>query len=294
MKQFRYNTHQQWFKGNTHIHSDLSDGNLNFSQLGQIYAEQGYDFLFRTDHWVASDVDFDPISYPLMWMDGIELDGQDETGSTYHIVCLGKFQGISRGLALIEAVNKARSQGGVIILAHPLWMGNSIADALRHPFDGVEVYNNVCQWMNSKGSGVAHWEAMLDQNSGTLGLAVDDAHITAEEPAWNGGWIMINAPVLTCEAVSQAIRTGNFYSSTGPEFQTIEYHNQRVYVKTSPVRAIHLVGPGRHGMKIMSPATESVTEAEFVVPEAWSRAYLHLEDFDHRQAWSNPLFIPGD
>jgi hypothetical protein len=52
---FRYDTSNQWFKGNTHIHSTVSDGGKSFGELAEMYASVGYDFLFRTDHWVASD-----------------------------------------------------------------------------------------------------------------------------------------------------------------------------------------------------------------------------------------------
>ncbi len=70
---FRYDTSNQWFKGNTHIHSRASDGGKSFGELAEMYASVGYDFLFRTDHWVASDTAQDTDAYPLLWLDGAEL-----------------------------------------------------------------------------------------------------------------------------------------------------------------------------------------------------------------------------
>ena len=60
MPAFRYDTSGAWFKGNAHIHSTASDGGKTFPELAQMYAGEGYDFLARTDHWVASDVEAAP------------------------------------------------------------------------------------------------------------------------------------------------------------------------------------------------------------------------------------------
>jgi len=70
---FRYDTSGAWYKGNAHIHSTASDGGKTFPELAQMYAGEGYDFLVRTDHWVASDAEADAEEYPLVWLDGSVL-----------------------------------------------------------------------------------------------------------------------------------------------------------------------------------------------------------------------------
>jgi len=209
----RYDTSGNWYKGNVHIHSTQSDGGKTFAELATMYAGEGYDFLFRTDHWVASDVAADPDDYPLLWLDGVELDGRDHGGSAYHVVCLGKVAGIDRERGFVAALEAARAQGALLLLAHPTWMVNSQDDVVRYGFDGVEVYNHVCQWLNGKGAARVYWQMMLDRFPDVLGFAVDDAHIRPEHPGWNGGWIAINAPELTRDSVLAAIRGGNYYSS---------------------------------------------------------------------------------
>ena len=59
-------------------------------------------------------------------------------------------------------------------------------DPLRHGFDGVEIYNHVCRWLNGKGHGLCYWDAMLQHQPNLLGFAVDDAHLRPEHPGWNG------------------------------------------------------------------------------------------------------------
>jgi hypothetical protein len=255
-----------------------------------MYADAGYDFLCRTDHWVVSDVAADAEDYPLLWLDGVELNGEDPTGSHYHVVCLGTFSGVTRDLGFMAALEQTRAQGGLLILAHPHWMGNSLQDALRWDFHGVETYNHVCRWLNGKGEGMVHWNAMLQRSPGTLGLAVDDAHLRPEHPGWNGGWVMVNATERSRAAILAAMRAGNFYSTCGPEFTAIECDSDTVSIRTSPVQFARLVGPAHWGARLGSFEGRTMQEATFAIPPDWSYAYVEIEDTCGRRARTNALF----
>jgi len=293
MSVFRYRLDGAWYKGNTHLHTTLSDGGTTPEDAARMYAEAGYDFLVRTDHRLASDVDAEGAEWPLLWLNGIELDGSDGH-SSFHVVCIGGFQQITHEMGLVAAMQAARDQGGLLILAHPYWSGNSIDDALRHDFDGVEVYNHVCRWLNGKGAGGVFWDAMLGRCPSTVGLAVDDAHISAAHPGWDGGWIMVNAAACTREAITDAIRTGNFYSSCGPEFHSIEVAEGAVAIRTSPVQFVRLVGPASRGARMGSFEGKLVTEAQLEFAGDWPHMRIEIEDERGRRAWTNPLFVPGE
>jgi len=291
MRTLRYDTSGHWFKGNTHIHSTASDGGKTFSELARMYAKEKYDFLYRTDHWVASDVDADRASYPLTWFDGTELHGCDATGAMFHVVCLGRFVGLVQGMPFLEGLDLARNQGGLLILAHPHWCGNSLEDARRLGFHGVEIYNHVCHWLNGKSNGLRYWEAMLARNPGTLAFAVDDAHISRQHPGWNGGWVMVNAATCTAEAVTTAISAGNFYSSCGPEFHRISWAGGYVCLETSPVQFLRVVGPAWLSQPHGSFKREFRREWRVRVPSDWPFAYIEIEDDRGRRAWTNTLFL---
>jgi hypothetical protein len=291
MLRSRYDMSGHWFKGNTHIHSTASDGSLSFAELGALYASGGYDFLFRTDHWVTSAVAADTERAPLLWLDGVELDGCDDTGANFHVVCLGSHTPLTREMGFLAALESARAQGCLCILAHPHWCGNSLADALRWEFDGVEVYNHVCRWLNGKSNGTVHWEAMLLARPGTLAFAVDDAHLRPEHFGWNGGWVVVNAPACTREALLPALRAGNFYASCGPAFHDITLNGAQVTVRTSPVKYIRLVGDRWCGIPQGATGDSLLTEATITLPDAWPYAYLELEDAAGNRAWSNTLRV---
>jgi len=291
MRQFRYPPVTRWLKGNTHIHSTASDGGKTFAELAEMYAGAGYDFLFRTDHWVLSDTARDTATYPLLWLDGVELHGTDQTGAMYHVAVLGRVTGLRQEEGLLPALAAARAQGALLILAHPHWCANTLDDARRHHFDGVEVYNHVCRWLNGKGDGGVYWTNLLERNNSVLGLAVDDAHIRAEHPGWNGGWVMVATAERTPAAILSALRAGHFYSSCGPVIHNIAYDGRRVTIETSPVQFARLVGPNSHGQRVGSFDGRRLTTAAFDVPDEWRYAYLEVEDDMGRRAWTNHLFV---
>lgn len=290
-ERFRYNTTGTWYKGNTHLHTQASDGGKTHEELAALYASAGYDFIAYTDHWVSSDVSAIPSPLPLLLIDGIELDGYDHTGSYYHVVCLGKTMDIKREAGFEQALTSARIQGALLILAHPHWCGNTFDEANRWQFDGVEVYNHVCHWLNGKSSGAVHWNAMLKVNPETLAFAVDDAHLRPEHPTWNGGWIMVNSPELKQESLLDALRKGRFYASCGPSIETMDFDGESLHIKSSPVRYVRLVGPGSKGQRIGAPDDALLTSTSLVVPQDWDYVYLEIEDAAGRLAWTNTLFV---
>jgi len=287
---FRYAGQTRWWKGNLHVHSTRSDGGKTPAELAEIYAGAGYDFIVLADHWIAGAPADLPEPCPLAVLDGAEIDGDDATGAYFHVVAIGCRDGIDRAMGLETAMAEARRQGAVLVLAHPLWTGNSAEDALRHGFDGVEAYNNVTDWLNGKSSGAFHWDRMLDRSTAVFGSAVDDAHISADHPTWNGGWVLVDAPDRTPAALIAAIRAGRFVSSRGPAIESLEAQGREVALTCSPVRFARLVGPAHRGQRIAAADSQSLSRATFTVPEDWVHARIEIEDDRGRRAWTNTLF----
>ena len=235
-ERFRYNCSGAWYKGNLHTHTSLSDGRKDVIEALSFYAERDYDFVAVTDHRVPFATSEWGDDLPLMVLEGIELDGVDGQNSYYHVVCIGGVQGLTREMDLMEAMAKARSQGSFLIWAHPHWSGNTAEEGLRHGFHGIEVWNHGSEISIGKGIAAFHWDAVLVKQPDLLGFATDDNHFFEEGyPPQVGGWVMVNAPELTPEAMTAAIRQGNFYSSCGPEFKTIRIEQgNRVVAETSP------------------------------------------------------------
>ena len=290
MRRFRYDTWGTWYRGNVHLHSTASDGQCAFRELAQLYADAGYDFLVRTDHWVASDTRKDTEAHPLLWLDGIELDGVDRTAALMHVLCIGRVEGIRPEDGLDEGIRQAREQGALCVLAHPTWSANGLDDTRRWDLDGVEVYNHVCSWLNGKSDGLAHWNHALRKKADTLAFAVDDTHRRPACDGWRGGWICVNAPDRRPDSLLQAMRRGNFYASCGPEIRDLRLEGGTLRLETSPVRFVRLAGPGPSGMRVGSWEGELRTETRLTLPGEWDYMYVELEDERGRRAWTNTLF----
>ena len=287
---FRYDTSGTWHKGNTHMHTQASDGYLTHREVADLYAGEGYDFIFFTDHNVLSNVGaMGPM--PLLCIDGVEYYGTDSRGFGCEFVCLGATS-LSQAPDMDTRLEEFQRQGAITILAHPYWAGHSFDNVLRHRFDGVEIYNHVCHCFNGKSSGVTYWDAMLAQRPATMGFAVDDAHFWLSAPVWNGGWIVVNSPHLTRESILEAIRRGNFYASRGPQFHSIRLEGNYVVLRTSPVRSVKLVGAGSQGKQwTADPSSEAITELAAELPDDWPYVRVEIEDENGRLAWTNSLFV---
>jgi len=291
---FRYDFSGKWFKGNLHMHTSLSDGGLSVEEATAFYADRGYDFLAITDHrspFINSDW---AGKLPLLILEGTELDGKDEQGSFYHVVCIGGLEGVSADMEFGDALQKAKSQGSFLIWAHPHWSGNTASDGLRHGFNAMEVYNHSVEMPIGKGNGAFHWDSVLSEKTDMLGVATDDNHFFVGYPDQVGGWVMVNAPELSEGALMEALRRGNFYSTSGPEFKNIHIEQgNRVVAETSPVLHARLIGPPTKGKWKADIEKRKMTKVNFRIPEEWAFARLEIEDEFGQKAWSNPLIKPS-
>jgi hypothetical protein len=288
---YRYDTSGRWFKGNLHLHTNRSDGHLTRNELVDMYAAEKFDFIAITDHWCLPETNGNRKSFPLLVIDGIELDGFDSAGAYFHVLALGaslKLPTATRNF--IKAMQAARTQGALLIWAHPHWTGNSPAEGLRHNFHGMEIYNHSSHCENGSGYALSHWDSVLNRHPDILGFATDDSHFFPEQPYWKGGWIMVNAAGCTQEEIIDSIHRGNFYASQGPDFKTIEYSNNTVRVETSPVVYARLIGSRMDGSWLNASEDKPLRQAEFKLPPDWPYARIEIEDAAGKRAWSNPLW----
>jgi hypothetical protein len=111
-----YRNLPQWYRGNTHTHSNLSDGDWPPEQVVAYYRDRGYAFLAVTDHDVFTDLSqFTTPAFLALSSDEVTVRGRD------HIVGLnlkGPVEPFTDHQQTIDAIN---DQGGLAILAHPNW-----------------------------------------------------------------------------------------------------------------------------------------------------------------------------
>ena len=309
-----------WYKGNLHCHSVLSDGKLTADELIDSYRNRGYHFLAFSEHQIFTDYrekntdDFIILpafeySYLMEKDDYREFHFNVFAGSGEmlknavkplfaheEIIEWKKFN--SNDIDIIQRfIDDMLQRGCIVMLNHPNWSNNSFEDLrpLKNLF-ALEVYNHSSQHLENKGEGGASWDFLLRSGSRLWGTATDDNH--NDHPLHSsysdsfGGWIMVRAESLSQDTIIDALINGSFYSSTGPEIYSFEINNDQVFFECSPVEKIYLLGDKRQvKAKLGTPLKNTLTQ--FAGQLDGTEKYVRFEcvDANGRRAYTNPIFL---
>jgi hypothetical protein len=292
----------EWYKGNIHAHTTISDGTKSPEELVKLYKEAGYDFLSITDHGIVSKVAH-LADENITLIPGEEMCiGKSEAGQLFHIVALGveetlPFEDMDYELDPQKVIDKINELGGLAISAHPYWSGLNHSDMMRiKGYHGVEVYNTSCDFERNTGYSEAHIDGVIAAGRKPFIYATDDHHGAEQGNAPLDAcvaWISVKAEEKTIPALMKAIRAGHFYASTGPEIKDISIDNDGVIsVECSPVKYISFVSTPSLGLKFHSFG-EPLTNAIYPGRPGETYVRVEIEDFEGRKAWSSPIYNIG-
>jgi predicted metal-dependent phosphoesterase TrpH len=288
-----------WLRCQLHAHTTNSDGEPAPEGLVEHYARAGFDVLAITDHWHITPFEHDGI----LVIPSAELSGTVEGAlEEADVLAYGidelpevreHFPSIADAAAWIVA------QGGVAYLAHPYWSALSAEHYLEAPgLSGIEVFNGGCEQQQGNGLSVVHWDAILDAGRECHGIATDDSHYAGQDSRL--GWTMVRARSRTREAVVEALRSGCFYGTSGPEIRDVRVDAEGVDVRCSPARSVALRSGRWDGCKVnadprgmnwrgrVTGRSEDglVTAARFELPEFQGWGRVEVEAADGGRAWS--------
>jgi hypothetical protein len=294
----------EWLRCALHAHTTRSDGELEPDALAAHYARAGYDVLAITDHWQRTDASADG----LLVLASIELNCVLPAGRDGHVLGFGidaeanELRELGAEYADLERTGAWIEQhGGVAYLAHPYWTGVvpggfSLPENVR----GIEVYNGGCELEVGRGLANVHWDELLASGRACFAIASDDSH----HPGFDSdlGWTWVRAE-RSREGVLDALRTGRFYSSTGPLIRGVERNGDALEVRTSPCRSVFLVArrergaaahagrlPYCHKARVLEHADDgSIVRARLELQDDFEHVRVEVVDDRGRRAWTNPL-----
>ncbi len=285
----------RFYRGNTHTHSTQSDGVLTLEGRFAAYRDRGYDFLVMTDHFEVSEVD----GYSregFLAISGIELHPYNPYGGErYHFVGIGVTRLIdSETMTPNDVLAAVNEQGGLAVLAHPYWSGHTLSDYVDlRGYIGLEVYNTTCCVSIGKGFSETHWDDLLDRVGPVVGLAVDDTHKETSD-AYQG-WVMVKATELSVPAILEALRSGAFYSTQGPEIRDLRveptHEGPCLRVETSPTKRVVFKARASSGSCIDASDGQLVERAECVMRAEHRYLRVEVTAADGTKAWSNPFYV---
>ena len=288
----------RFFKGNLHTHSTASDGERDPESVCALYRDAGYDFLALTDHFLPK-YGF-PVTDTRLWRTnrfttilGAEVHAPaTELGDPWHILAVGLPEDFAatppgqRGPALAA---RAAASGAFVAIAHPSWSGLTVADAdsiaAAH---AMEIYNHTSAVKTDRGDGWALLDTLLARGRRLLACATDDAHFRFAD--WFGGWVMVKADMLEPEALVEALKSGRYYSSQGPEIHALEVGRDEVAIECSPASTIMALGRGTAASTVFG---EGVRGARIPIEGLKAGGHVRVVVVDARgkRAWSNPVWL---
>jgi hypothetical protein len=288
-----------FYKGNLHTHSTLSDGRATPEEVCRRYQEAGYDFLALTDHFlenynypIADTREFRTETFTTLM--GAELHaGKIQNGEIWHILAVGlpfDFAKPHANETGPELAKRALDAGAFVAAAHPAWYSLTEEDILSlGPVDSIEIYNATSADYNDRPESWHIADALLALGHRYSTCATDDYHADPSRHDLARGWVHVKAEHNEPEALLAALKAGYYYSSTGPQIHNIEISGARLYVRCSAAERIFLTGKGA---KALSASGYGVVEAEFEIGR-FLDSYCRITVRDHcgGRAWSNPIWF---
>jgi len=290
----------QFWRGNLHTHSTRSDGKLSPEEVCRRYAEAGYDFLALTDHFM------DMFNFPLIdttpyrsdkftTILGAELHtGQMELGNLWHILAVGlplDFAHTPPTETGPQLAQRALQAGAFVAAAHPQWFAMTENDVLSlGDIHAVEIYNGGCDTDNDSAESVYMWDLMLARGKRFNACATDDAHFIPGLRDNVMGWVKVKSETLSPDALLDALKAGDYYSSTGADLYDIQLTpNRKLMVRCSPATHIFALGVPYEYQTLRG---HGLTQAEFDLTK-WRSPYVRITVRDDHglKAWSNPIWL---
>ena len=293
---------ETFYRGNLHGHSQHSDGAYSPQQVVEFYKSHGYHFTCLSDH-LWQDERFAATSV----LDATGLnDSRFLTIPSAELHCFGKaydrdgiWHIVANGLPLDFAVasetetapqmvQRAIDAGAYVTLAHPEWYMMTMAEAesVSHAH-GVGIYNHSCVIGSARGSGIAIADYLLQIGKKINFTAADDSHFRM--PDGGGGWVMVAASEFTADTIIAALKAGQYYSSTGLDFYTMQFDKGKLKLTCSAAISITISGAG-HSAQAANGV--ELTSAEFDLSEFksdWFR--VSIRNKTGQMAWSNPFWF---
>lgn len=280
MKKYLLPNVGNFYKANLHVHTSVSDGDMTPEEIKKLYSNMGYSIVAFTDHEVMvphpelTDESFLAITSTEISVNQ-RLDCDFCYTKTYHLniyspnesqSCFNTFDKSKMWLGhsyqyitheqesvghnrqysvedVNEVIRKANEEGCLVSYNHPVWSAQDYSDYIGiEGAWGIELYNTGCA-RNGYFDSAKPLDDLLRIGKRVFPLATDDAHRIQD---CFGGFVMVGANELSYTSVFEALKKGDFYASTGPQFHEISIEDGIVHLRTSPVSFIGISTDCRH------------------------------------------------
>lgn len=298
----------RWFKGNTHTHTTMSDGDSPPEVVAQWYKDHGYQFLVLSDHNVFTDPQ---MLVSLMDSSFLLIPGEELTSkfgekpvhvNGINIPGLVREQYDSTMLGTVQKnVDAVRAVSGVPHINHPNYKWAISQDVLFKIQNDklLEIFNGH-PFVNNLGGGgwpgmEQVWDYLLTHGKRIYGIAVDDAHHFQGEfgPGRSNpgrGWVVVRAHAPEAREIVNNLERGFFYASTGVVLDDIIVRPKRLEIlireRGDFKYRTMFIGPGGEVLQ-----TSESNPAGFDLRRKIQYVRAKVLDSGGAAAWVQPVFV---
>ena len=276
----------QWLRGNLHTHTTKSDGSREPQVVIDDYAQRGYDFLMLSDHDIHTSV-ADLSRYDAKGM--VLIPGNEISANGPHMLHVNAGRLVPPNVQRQVVLNEiATDTGSFAIAPHPNWQAafdhTTMAQLTEWTgYSGVEIYNGTIGRLDGSPYATNKWDMLLNTGRRLWGYAHDDSHLPQNDVGL--GWNMVYSKTGSLSGITDALRRGRFYASTGVVIREIKVSGTSIRIETENAeRIVALHQTGRRFAQADGPVIEVdvPAKAKYVRFECWGRG----ETF----AWTQPFF----
>ena len=329
MKKYLLPQTGNFYKANLHCHSTISDGHFTPEELKKLYMEKGYSIIAYTDHDVflthpelcddsflalnGFEVEINeekPAGTPFKNLKTchicfVALDPQNDIHPLWHrskylfsnAVHHAKevrfdenmpdYERAYNGERISDMMRIGREKGFFVTYNHPTWSMESYPEYMSYNnMSAMEMVNYECYASGYPDRNERVYDDMLSAGKRLFCIATDDNH---NINGCFGGFTMIKAEKLDYSCVADALESGNFYASEGPEITGLWYEDSKVTVECSEARKIYIVKGIRDASAVRADET-LLTGAEFEISKDDVYFRIVVEGADGKKAYTNAYF----
>lgn len=327
-KKILLDSSKNFYRGNMHCHSTLSDGDMTPSELKEAYKSRGYNFLAITDHeFVKSHKDLDDNEFITITsaeyaikqfpeqstlknfnMKVCHLNLYAKEQDNENTICynstldhytkgelrenlskLPEYERIYGADEISKLIKTANDNGFFVCYNHPRWSLENYGDYKDYEgLWGVEIFNFGCNVNGLLDYDINVYDDFLRDGKRLFASCGDDNHTIAHS---FGAFVCVNADVLTYKSIIDGLLSGRFYSSMGPEIYELYTENNKVYVKCSEAKQITLSTRGRRTDSVLAPQGEYICQAEFELSATDEYFRLDIVDEKGRRANTQAYYL---
>ena len=186
-----------------------------------------------------------------------------------------------------------RDAGCFVIHNHPDWSLERYPDYIQYKYMHATEIFNYSSYVGGYLNPTDHvLDDMLLDGKRVFAVAADDNHDKVGLRDSFGAWCVINADKLDYPTVMNALFSGDFYASTGPEIHDLYVDDDNVLrVKCSDASMISFITPTKIRGAVCATENTPVNKGSFIIQKDMRYVRVIVTDFNGKRAYSNPIFV---